>query len=348
MCNRGTVIGVAILALALAAGAAGTAPYFKGEFIYQNDPGRPQCHCASIIQLKNGDMLCAWYSGTEEGAPDVAVRYSRKPRGASSWAAPATLADTPNRPEGNPVLWQDPTGKVWCFYCTQMGDGWRSSQLRCIASTDNGRTWSKPVNMARDLGYLVRCHALVASNGNWILPAYDERDWTGLMFISTNRGKTWAMSQRISDGGGFEAGVIQPSVIERRDHALRALLRKGPKPALICESYSRDFGRTWTRPQPTRLPNPNASVDQVKLRNGHVALIFNNSGTERTPLTAALSTDEGATWKVMRNLETADGEYSYPSVMQSSDGLIHVVYTHRRTQIRHVVFNEEWLRAGAR
>jgi len=338
---------LAALALAaLLAGCGQAKPHYAAEYVFEQDPGYPSCHCASLIELANGDLLCAWYGGSGEGQPDVEVRYSRRAAGASSWTPPTTLVDQPGRPEGNPVLWQDPTGKVWCFYCTQTGQGWRTSQLKRVTSTDDGATWSLPVNMVNQIGYLVRCPLVVAGNGNWVLPAYDERDWTGVMFISADQGATWKMSGRISTGGGYKASTIQPSLIKRSDGSLRALCRMSPAPTKIYESVSTDHGWHWSPPKPTELPNPNASVAQCRLANGHVVLIFNNSATERTPLTAALSEDEGATWPVMRNLETGEAKFSYPWVMQGSDGLIHVVYTYKRTQIKHVVFDEAWLSAA--
>ena len=337
------------LAFVSVAGVGSAAPSFNAEFIYLQDPGFPNCHCSSIIQLQNGDLLCAWYgySGSEKGTA-CEVRYSRKPAGSDTWTAPQSVIWDPlpngDRTQGNVVLWQDPNGKVWCFYDVRTAVEWATTQLKYTSSTDNGHTWSAPVNMAGELGWNVRCHAFAASNGNWILPAYSDVNDNGAMFISTNQGASWSLSGTLGNPG--DPSVIQPSVIERSDHSLRALLRKWGAPLNIHESYSYDYGWTWTYPAPISLPNPQSSVEQAKLANGHVVLIFNNTISGRTPLSAALSTDEGATWTAIRNLETVAGEYSYPSIIQTADGRIHVTYTHQRTHIKHVVFNEEWLAAG--
>jgi predicted neuraminidase len=81
----------------------------------------------------------------------------------------------------------------------------------------------------------------------------------------------------------------------------------------------------------------------TKLANGHLVLVFNDSQTSRTPLSICRSLDEGRTWEKPLNLETNPGEYSYPCIIQSSDGKIQITYTYRRYAIKHVELNEEWL-----
>jgi len=82
----------------------------------------------------------------------------------------------------------------------------------------------------------------------------------------------------------------------------------------------------------------------VRTQDGTIVLIFNNTAEGRTPLHVGLSDDDGTTWPVIKPLETDPGEYSYPSVLQSQDGLIHVVYTYRRQTIKHVAFDLEYVR----
>ena len=92
------------------------------------------------------------------------------------------------------------------------------------------------------------------------------------------------------------------------------------------------------------LPNPNCGVDMVRLHSGNIALVYNDTPRGRTPLTVALSTDEGKTWGYKRDLETEEGEYSYPAVIQTRDGGIHITYTYRRISIMHVEIDEAWIR----
>ncbi len=142
-------------------------------------------------------------------------------------------------------------------------------------------------------------------------------------------------------------GVIQPSVVDAGGGRLLAYMRTGGLGGLIWRSESRDGGRTWSDTVPTPLPNPNAACDAVTTPEGSIVLAFNNTPSGRTPLNVALSDDGGMTWPRCRALETGAGEYSYPAIIGTADGLFHVVYTYRRTHIKHVVFNERWLRAAA-
>jgi len=373
-------VGVALLAGGMPTRAWCAEPYFKIEVVNGPDEAFTYCHSPTIVQLANGDLLCAWYAKEEHG--DKQERYCRKPAGESSWTPPKVLVDTPGLDDWNPVLWQDPTGKVWCFYAresknplvargkdgraVETNSAYLTAQVDAITSTDDGATWSEPARLVEGVGYWVRCAPLVTSKGAWIVPGYDERDWTSHMYISTDQGAAWEVSESIATGDGYRASPIQPSVIELSDGRLRALCRIGywvpsslfsgrrewktDKTQHIQESYSSDDGRTWSKPKAIGLPNGDASVAQCKLKNGHVVLIFNNSFDLRTPVSAALSRDEGATWAAVRDLEVAEGanRLDYPSVIQTADGLIHAVYRNRADmRIKHVVFDEEWVAAEA-
>ena len=104
----------------------------------------------------------------------------------------------------------------------------------------------------------------------------------------------------------------------------------------ICYADSSDEGRTWTEARPTDLPNPNAGIDAVALKDGRIVLVYNHSERGRSPLNVAVSNDGGDTWNPFLRLESEPGEYSYPTVIQTSDGNIHTTYTWRRKRIKHV------------
>lgn len=326
-------------------------PFFHAEFIFERDPGRPSCHASTIAELPGGDLVAAWYAGSAEGQKDVAVVGSRWPsrrrsramateRGNRAWSPIEVFADMPGLSEGNPVLHVDSSGQLWLFYVTMYGEGWKSCKIKVRQSRDGGKTWSQERIIRDELGWMTRNKMLVLPDGDWLLPIYDETRWTSLIYISRDRVKTWQPSAEMESG----EGNIQPSLVRLSDGSLLAYMRTGSKTVRrLWESRSHDNGRTWTKPAATSLPNPNSAADMVRLSNGHIVLVFNNTEQGRTPLTAALSTDEGNSWGVMRDLESADGEYSYPAVIQTRDGLIHVAYTWRRERIKHVAFNEAWL-----
>jgi predicted neuraminidase len=106
----------------------------------------------------------------------------------------------------------------------------------------------------------------------------------------------------------------------------------------IADSWSQDGGRTWSEMTLLSLPNPNSGIDAVTLKDGRQLLVFNNTPKGRTPLNVALSSD-GKDWKVVLTLEDQPGEYSYPAVIQASDGKVHTTYTYRRQSIKHAVLD---------
>lgn len=148
-----------------------------------------------------------------------------------------------------------------------------------------------------------------------------------------DNGKTWVTSSPYRGGS-------QPTVIGRDDGSLFVMMRGKP---IIKQTVSKDGGKTWSEAEESVLPNPNAGIAMCKLKNGHVLLIFNNTKKGRSPLNLVRSLDGGKTWEEPFVLESNPGEYSYPCIIQTSDGKIHMTYTYRRYTIKHVEMNENWL-----
>ncbi|UCH35639.1 MAG: exo-alpha-sialidase [Armatimonadota bacterium] len=349
--KTGLLHGIAALAAAWLVAlplAADAAPPYDAELIFTPTARYPSSHASTIIELANRDLLCAWYAGQQEAARDVAVWYSRKAPGSSVWTRPAVLADDPQRPEGNPVLFEDPNGRLWLFYVTMYDEGteeWDTCKVKCKWSDDKGQTWSPTLILRDELGWMTRNKPIVLDGGDWLLPIYDERVWTSSVMISTDHGRTWSDSRDIVAPG--EPGNIQPTLAQLSDGSILALMRRGKPPERIWQARSHDRGRTWDTPTPTELPNPNAATDMVRLSNGHLVLAFNNVTDNRNVLTLAVSVDDGRTWAHKRDLENEPyGEFSYPAIIQARDGTIHVTYTYNRRNIKHVALNEEWIPAG--
>ncbi len=308
----------------------------------------PRCHCSSVVELPSGDLLACWYAGEDEARPDAALVVSRRAKGADAWTPAEIVADTPGKPEGNGIVFVMPDGVLWLIYGTMHGklDGppgagvrWVTCDVRCITSTDEGHTWSD-VRMLRDeLGMVVRTKPLVMDNGDVIFGVENDDD-RSRFWITSDCGQTWQMT-------GPVEGVpnLHPTIIQRRDGSLLAYLRPADH-LRIARTESTDHGRTWTPAVDTDLPNPHAAVDMVKLRDGRVVLVFNNSPDARTPLTLALSEDEGETWPHRRDLIAEPGcEFSYPAIIEDADGVLHVTYTHKRVWIGHFSLSPEWILA---
>ena len=74
----------------------------------------------------------------------------------------------------------------------------------------------------------------------------------------------------------------------------------------------------------------------------HVAGTPGQWGGKRTPLNVAWSAD-GKSWNPWLVLENTPGEFSYPAIIQSRDGLVHITYTWNRKKIKHVVVDPQSL-----
>jgi predicted neuraminidase len=200
------------------------------------------------------------------------------------------------------------------------------------------------------MGWFTRTHPLELPTGRLLAPMYSDGFSFGIMAISDDHGYTWRGSEPI-----VGAGCIQPSVVRKNDGTLVAYLRdNGPPPKRAHISLSKDDGVTWTPARDTDIPNPGASLEVIRLRSGNWILVYNDLERGRYSLAAALSDDEGATWKWKRHLEggtakPSTSQYHYPSVIQAKDLSIHVTYSYfvpLGKAIKHVRFNEEWVKAG--
>lgn len=371
-----------------------------------------QNHAANIMSLRNGDLGCVWFGGTQEGVADISIWFSRLEKGADAWSTPARLSDDPARSEQNPVLFPTPAGELWLLYTAQHAGNQDTAEVRCRVSRDDGHTWG-PVRTlfpsTSSGGVFVRQPVLVLPSGRWLLPVFNcvttpgkrwvgDRDTSSVM-ISDDEGRTWR-EQPVPES----TGCVHMNVHLLADGTLLALFRSRWADA-IHASRSADEGATWSAPAATELPNNNSSIQYVTLRDGRLALVFNAGsaadaterrvslydeidddglaatpaspageepapagpdertafwGAPRAPMTLALSGDGGRTWPVRRDLEVGDGycltnnsrdglnrEFSYPSLQETADGDLHIVFTYHRRVIKYVRVRPEWAaRAG--
>jgi len=196
----------------------------------------------------------------------------------------------------------------------------------------------------RETGWMSRTHPIILDNGKLLLPLYSDGFNFGLIAISEDEGKTWKCSLPI-----VGRGLNQPSLVVRNDGSIIAYMRDdGDEPGRILTSQSDDGGYSWSYARKSEIPNPGASVEIIKLKSGNWVLVYNDVEDGRYSLAAAISDDEGKSWKWKRKLENQKGgSFSYPSVIQTKDGRIHVTYSYHLTDnkksIKHIVFEEKWI-----
>jgi predicted neuraminidase len=337
-----------IIALPLRSAAQGPSPgLIKSEFIYETAPF-PECHASTIAEAK-GKLVVAWFGGTKEKHPDVGIWVSRLENG--GWTTPVEVANgvvpsDKRYPTWNPVLHQPKSGPLLLFY--KVGPSPSSWWGMLTTSTDGGKTWSPPERLPQGFAGPIKNKPVELPNGELLCPSSSEdKGWRVHFERTRDLGKTWQRTDAINDGKEF--GVIQPTVFFHKGGKLQSLFRS--RQGKIVEAWSEDQGKTWGRLSATPLPNPNSGIDGLTLKDGRHLLVYNHVITpsgkwgDRAPLNVAVSED-GKIWKAALALETgpASAEYSYPAVIQTGDGLVHITYTWNRKKVKHVVLDPRRLR----
>ncbi|RPK10811.1 sialidase family protein [Priestia endophytica] len=243
-----------------------------------------QNHAANLLVLDNGDLLCTWFAGTQEGIPDIHIYMSRLKKGESSWSKAVKVSDDSTRSEQNPVLFKAPDENIWLLYTAQKSGNQDTAIVRYRISEDNGHSFGPIKTLFDQEGTFIRQPIVVLDNGEWLLPVFychttKGRKWTGhrdtsAVKISKDEGNTWEEYEVPNS-----TGCVHMNIEKLDDGTLLALFRSRWAD-YIYSSYSTDNGRTWSEPKPTELPNNNSSIQFTKLANGHLALVFNNMNAE--------------------------------------------------------------------
>lgn len=325
----------------LAIGLMAQQPAIKlSEFIYEKAPF-PSCHASTIEENQNGKLVAAWFGGTDEKNPDVGIWFSIRDNGA--WSAPVELANgiqflqldgTPVRhPCWNPVLFQPKNGPLMLFY--KVGPTPSSWWGMLMTSSDGGATWSQPRRLPEQIDGPVKNKPVQLPNGDILCGSSTEHDgWRVHFEVTADLGKTWTRIGPVNDGKKFSA--IQPSILMLGGENLLAVGRT--RQGKVFQIASADLGKTWGEMEASSLPNPSSGTDAVTLKDGRHLMIYNHTAKGRSPLNIAVSRD-GKTWQAALVLEDQPGEYSYPAIIQTKDGMVHVTYTWKREKVRHAVID---------
>jgi predicted neuraminidase len=313
------------------------------EFVFQTAPFA-SAHASTIVETGAG-LVAAWFGGSKEGAPDVGIWSSRHLAG--TWTPPIEIAtgqvDDVRYPSWNPVLFEIEPGVLALFY--KVGPTPRTWWGMVKTSRDNGATWGEARRLPAEVLGPIKNKPVRLSDGTIIAASSTESDatpstWRVHFELTRDGGRTWSVVRPSENAAAERIDAIQPSVLVHEDGTLQAVGRT--RSGRIVETRSTNLGRSWSALSLLSLPNPNSGIDALTLRDGRHLIVYNHSTRARSPLNVALSRD-GVRWDPVLVLEDDPGEYSYPAVIQTADGLVHITYTWKRLRIRHVVVDPQRL-----
>ena len=315
------------------------------EFIYETAP-YPSCHASTIEQTTSGTMVAAWFGGSDEGKPDVGIWVSRFVDG--KWLPSVEVAngvqDGQTRfPCWNPVLFQPKAGPLILFFKVGPApDRWWGEMM---ISDDNGATWKNRTKLPDGGIGPVKNKPVQLENGEILCPSSDEagNQWLLHLESTADLGQTWKRKPPLHEKTDGEA--IQPSLLFHPNGKLQMICRNRDGQGKLLQIWSEDMGKTWGKISETSLPNPCSGTDAVTLADGRHLLVYNHTNrhssdsqpTGRSMLNLAVS-DDGVNWNAVAVLELCPkSEFSYPAIIQTNDGLVHITYTWNRVKIMHVV-----------
>ena len=314
----------------------------SSEFIAEKAP-TPQCHASTIVEVA-GRLMAAWFGGRHEGSPDVGIWLSQKDT--AGWSTPVEVAlggecEGQRYPCWNPVLHKSRQGPLLLFY--KVGPNPQEWWGMLKSSSDCGVMWSAPVRLPDGVIGPDKNKPVEFDDGDILCPSStEENGWCVWLEWTSDLGVTWRRMGPLNDAAVVEA--IQPSILKKTERTLQAVGRT--KQGRMFSMESTDGGMTWTKMHLLNFWCANSGVDGVVLRDGRMLVVYNHRrnspemwDAERNMLNVAVSTD-GYKWKGVCVLEHEPWEeFSYPSVIQTSDGLVHITYTWKRQRIRHVVLD---------
>jgi predicted neuraminidase len=178
----------------------------------------------------------------------------------------------------------------------------------------------------RSTGWMTRIKPLILESGKILLPLYSDGFNLSMVAVSEDQGQSWLPSLPI-----VGRGPIQPALAQKKNGEIVTLMRdSGDAPTRVQKSISKDEGESWSVAVKTDIPNT-ASVELLVLQSGHWVFVGNDIDDGRYRVALYLSDDEGESWKWKVYLEDepkGSGGFSYPSLIQTDDGLLHLTYSY--------------------
>lgn len=331
-------------------------------FLY--NPGNPEsfCHAPTVLETVAGGLLVAWYTYPDVEYKNAQLVLVRKPKG-KPWEAAKLIASNQAYSEGNPVLFEEPGGRIWLFFVALKGIYWTDAELNACYSDDGGISWGPSNRLWEKHGMMVRHPPVLLKNRALALPAYDEVGKEAVILTANPPYKHWEILFKFA---GLE--LLQPVLIrlpagnndrdpgstrlqtaanqdmhpahQTSGSQLTLFFRPWTDPRVIWRSHSDNEGSSWSTPLRTTLPNPLSGISAFSA-GGHMAVVHNHTFKHnRYPLSISISRNRGVSWDDPKHLDTVEHEVSYPSFLNGYDKIVHGVYTYNRKMIKYVSLQE--------
>lgn len=310
-------------------------------------PGNPRNSEGDFIQLRDGRLMFVYthFSGGrgDHAAAHLAARFSAD--GGATWTEEDRLV-LPNEGGMNVMsvsLVRLPDDRIALFYVRK--NSIEDCRPLMRLSADEAETWSEPIEIIPDeeVGYYVLNNDRVVQldSGRLVVPLARHhgvgwKEWTKYgriaCHLSDDHGATWRRSETVLTGESADGARVmlqEPGVVELRDGRLMLFCRTDTGSQYV--SYSEDGGETWSPAQPSNIVSPRspASIERIP-GTGDLLLVWNDHREipdeligRRTPLTAAVSRDDGRTWSEPRTLyDDPDGWYCYTAIEFVEDQVV--------------------------
>ena len=388
------------LPAAQASGPAATVPLrqrspdgrfeFDARFV-SSAPGQA-VHAASLVELRDGRLRAVWFSGSREGAGDVAVKTSVMDAASLRWSEETTLFNRKQLQQdlwryvkkiGNPVIARMPDGSLVLWMVNVSVGGWAGSSISWARSMDDGDSWSPARRLVTspfiNISTLVKGAPVYYQNGQFGLPVYHE--FVTKFAEILHLGSQGQVIDKVRIPGSQNS--LQPVVLVSSARQAQVYMRSGSSTAVMA-SETVDAGKTWSATHATSWPNPDSALAGVVTAAGQQWLALNpkpknremlallhanaagsfegvipwfveSSPTPETLLSvsdyerllgdelqkqgasqAQIQADIASAKRQLCGSTTCLQEFSYPYLLQSRDGYLHLVYTWHRSRIKHV------------
>ena len=296
------------------------------------------CHSPTIVEYKN-QLYASWYVYEETENDKAQIVYSLFDKANKKWnKSQYAFPMLKGMSQGNPVLCNF-NNTLSLFFVILKRHYWDSAEIFTSQFDDKSSTWSVPRKVNTPEGVMIRHRPMIVS-GKAIIPAYDEKKMTTILYSFSNDTAIWTEYSKIPDGG------IQGDLVSFNDHECQLYLRASGDNNKIIKTVSADSGKTWEIRRATTLFCPLSGIAAILLKSGNILVAHNHTEQhKRNPISLSLSDSKGVHFDLgIWHVDKSNIELSYPTLFQDSSEIIHLVFTFNRKSIKHISFTEVELR----